>query len=137
MRRLESTDSWTYTTDTFRQANASSSNQLEMVRGLDEDATVVDVVAACNNTAPPANPAVTIGLDSTTAGPGTVLNGLKGLGVSGVYDQLFASWRGCPGLGYHYLAWLERSTASGTTTWAGDVGIPDKFQCGIHATVMA
>lgn len=137
MRRLEDTNTWTYTTDTFRQANANAANQLEVVRGLDEDAMVVDVVAACANSASGVNPAVTIGLNSTTVGTTGVLNGLKGLGVASVYDQVLASWRGLPGLGYHSLAWLERSTATGTTTWVGDIGMADKFQCGLHGTVMA
>jgi hypothetical protein len=32
---------------------------------------------------------------------------------------LTASWEGLPGLGRHYLSWLEQSEATGVTTWVG------------------
>jgi hypothetical protein len=33
--------------------------------------------------------------------------------------------------GYHFVAWLEWSTASGTTTWYGDNNSPTTQQSGL------
>ena len=137
MRRLETVDSWSYSTDTYQQANASSSNQLAIVRGLDEDTVAATILAACVNTVGAVNPAVGVGLDSTTATATGGINGLKALSVAAIADQVMGTWTGYPGLGYHFLAWLERVTATGTTTWYGDAGTPTKFQTGIFAVLNA
>lgn len=118
---LEATASWTYTTSTYRQANGSTSNQIAMVRGLDtEDAVMVSLKArAINSTASYRTFAVGIGLDSTTI-PAT-----DGRECYGAWDNaaggilLIADYAGYPGLGYHYLAWLESGGGSDTTTWYG------------------
>jgi hypothetical protein len=38
------------------------------------------------------------------------------------------------GLGYHYYAELEYSTASGTTTWYGDAASPTDLQTGMSGS---
>lgn len=116
MLRRETTASWNYSTNTVRQANASSSNQLDFVRGVDEDAVSVSLsVNAVNSGANPVS--VGLGLDTTSAynigqGGGFLPNNTYGGGS--------ASYNGLPGLGRHYIAWLECSLALGTTTWYGN-----------------
>lgn len=122
--RLESTASWAYTTATVRQANASPSNQVEVVVGFAEVPIDVSLnVRATNITgADFTTTAVCVGEDSTSAcsasnvggagyvQPATAVNG----GVS-----LVALFNKYPAVGYHVYSWNEWSTASGTTTWLG------------------
>jgi len=118
MKRYESTASWTYTTATFRQANGSASNQLNYVVGVAEDEISARVLATATGSTS-AYCSVGIGVDSTTVNSGTACwAGLNGQGANPVAD-----YSGVPGVGRHYLAWLEYSAAVGTTTWAS-VGPP-------------
>lgn len=136
MRVIEGTDSWAYTTATIRQANNSAANQLAFVRGLNEDAVRADVQAvAANSSAGPAFYA-SIGLDSTSASSASTKWPVVNAPASNANCTLAPSYDGLPGLGYHYLAWLEYSQASGTTTWLGDAG-GTLVQSGISGTVFA
>lgn len=132
MLRRESTASWTYTNATLRQANASTSNQLNFIVGVSEDAVtvVLSVMGASSGTN-----IITIGLglDSTTSnniGQGASLATNNGI--------LTDTYSGFPGTGRHYIAWLEASQAVNTTTWYGSytAGGPT-VSSGISGTVMA
>jgi len=114
MLALDSTDSWSYASSTIRQANASASNQIAFVRGLnvDEARAQVTVLAYASSDVSCAG----VGLDSTTV---FVTDGTRGLSVIG-YSNIIGTYRGLPGLGYHYLTWLEAGTATGTHTFFGD-----------------
>lgn len=70
-----------------------------------------------------------IGIDSTSVNSAQ----LSGVNVvTSLVNASGAEYVGTPGLGYHYAAWLEWSTASGTTTWYGDAGIAGNvFQAGM------
>lgn len=134
-RRLfvsDSTDSWTYTTATYRQARAQAANQVDLVVGLDEDEINVTVDALVANSASPLVSSG-VGINSTSANSADVR------GQSGAAPALkcLARYRGRPGIGYHYVAWLERSAASGTTTWYGDVGDATATQSGLMGVVRA
>lgn len=124
MRALDSTDSWTYSTAAWRQANNSSANQLDVVRGLNEDAMRAFVTAMWyGGVMNYPDCYVGVGLDSTTA----LASGcITGLGVSS-FDATqgqgsWAMWDGLPGLGRHYIAWIEYGDGTGTQTWYGDGG---------------
>lgn len=136
MVRKEVTASWTYTTATYRQANAATANQLNFVRGLDEDA----VQANSASTVRPStscNTQIAIGLDSTTVPTGLWTD----LTVGPSSGTLNASYSGLPGLGKHSLMWLEISEATGTTVWYGNgtpaSGGPSAIQSGIQGSVQA
>lgn len=133
MKAIDTTDSWTYTTNTIRQANANAANQLDYVCGVSED-TVEATVAGSFNNGNSVKAAVYIGVDSTTANSAQVYGGLRGDTGSTHYLQPHAHYRGYPGAGRHYLTWLESSTATGTTTWYGDNGAGDQ-QSGIVGSV--
>ena len=120
MRVIEATNTWTYTTATMRQANGAATNQLDFIIGLDEQPVSATVSACAANDNAGVALTVGIGLDSTTAATGlfpTVFTPVAAYKV-----QLTASYKAFPGIGRHYLAWLEYSVATGTTTWAGDNG---------------
>lgn len=137
MRVLEGTDTWNYTTATTRQANGSAGNQLDFVRGLDEDIAEAFVqVCASNGTVPCAVQAY-IGLDSTTAAAAGSTFAFTELQNANRLMSAFAKYSGLPGLGRHILTWLERSQATGTTTWYGDNGGTTSVQSGMSGQVYA
>lgn len=125
----DSTDSWTYSSLTWRQARASSANQVEYVCGLAGDAVAVALVTSVRvNSFVSAR--VGIGLDSTTAPTG--LSSWK-YSANETGGSPHARYGGIPGLGYHYLAWLEKSDG-GTTTFYGD-SAGDGIQSGLSGEV--
>jgi hypothetical protein len=134
MQRIESTANWTYSTATFRQANNNTANQLAMVRGLNEDCVYVEAVARVStSSAAVANAVTDLGLDVTNNKvSGTVRSQTT---PDNAFQQLGQSsrWTGYPGLGYHFIAWLEIGDPSlgATQTWyAGNAQ-------GIHGVVIA
>jgi len=127
----ETTDSWNYTLAAYRQANANAANQLMYVVGLAEDAVQARVAAIRNTLAAAINAVAGIGVDSTTT------NSAAYFGANSTTNaiQVTAEYVGVPGIGYHFLAWLEYSQATGTTTWYGDAGGPTIFQSGMAGVV--
>jgi hypothetical protein len=110
------TGTWTYTTNTMRQANGSTANQLDFVIGLSEVPVLADLQCAVRNIGGSANLAVAIGLDVTNDTKSNV-TGLVAYGTN--VRLLRAVYTGYPSAGRHFLAWLEVSEVTGTTTWYG------------------
>lgn len=117
MSVTEATGEWTYSTATYRQANASVANQLAFVRGLNEDAVTARVQgkswSGSNNYG-----AVGIGLDATTVNSGHTY----GAYTTGIPTHQFCQYNGYPGTGYHFLAWLEISGSGISTTFQSVTG---------------
>ena len=107
----ETTDNWTYDSATWRQANNSTANQVEIVVGLRENSIEVQVSMPLIGNAG----LVGIGVNSVTAGSAAAYYS----GGAGNYGEGNAIHTEIPRLGYSYYAWLERS-ASGTVTFIGD-----------------
>jgi len=137
MRAIDATNSWTYTTASYRQANASTANQLDYLAGLSEDCVSarVDAYAANTGVINSAAMGVGVGVDSTTVNSAQITITPNVVVANGVTTPS-AIYRGYPGIGRHFLAWLEYSTASGTTTWSGDANITT-LQTGITGEVFA
>ena len=137
MRVLESTDSWPYSTFAWQQMNAAAANQLDMVRGLDEDAGDATVQGyVTSSTATMRSVRLAIGLDSTTAFAAGCFPGqvpASSANVQGIQSRFI----GLPGLGRHYLAALEIGAGTDTQTWYGDAGVPTVLQAGITGEVFA
>ena len=129
LKRFESTDTWTYDTDTMRQAGGSASNQVEMVIGVNEVPARATLTAGARHSSS-GSVSVGIGLDSTTASSGTTPRLL----LSTAAGYLTAQYAGFPGIGYHYLAWLERGGGA-TTTFIGDESGADYNQSGLLGTI--
>ena len=135
MQVLPIVDSYAYTTATIRQMNADTANQLDFVRGLDEDAVAAFGVQLGTNSTAGVGFRGGIGLDATNAFNGTP--GLAVAPVSGYTCEIASRYNGMPGIGRHFLSLNEVSVASGTTTWYGDNGSPTIFQAGITGEVWA
>lgn len=134
----ETADSWSNNSTTTRQANANTANQLDMVRGLDEDAVGASVSVKWANSTVGETGIAQIGLDSTTVmAPGCVATNPQ-CQVANLVMVSQAEWRGHPGIGRRFLAWLEKGTGGGgTQTWSGDGANPSSFQSGIVGWGMA
>lgn len=131
MQRFETTVTWTYTTATFRQANANSANQLNFVVGVSEDMVSAELMVRVSNSNANVQFVGGIGLDSTSAEASTgYLRGEQYTQVSSINMSQRASFNAQVAAGRHYLAWLEYSLASGTSTWVGN------SQFGIMGRVM-
>ena len=129
----DSTDSWTYTTSTWRQANGSANNQFEFVCGSPTPWGGGYGVLGTNSVSAALYNA--IGFDSTsgiTGSPGRIAS------VSGRVSVtlLHAEACGVAAAGYHYIAALERSDATGTSTWYGDGADATLVKMGLMATVL-
>ena len=120
MRVIEATNSWAYTTATIRQANGAAGNLLDFIVGLDEDPVSARVIHHFSNDNVGVVVSAGIGLDSTTAF--TAASGyVSGASpVAAHINALHAHYQAYPGIGRHYLSWLERSVATGTSTHYGD-----------------
>lgn len=128
MQTLETTAFWDYSTSTWRQARAQTTNQLNYLCGMAED-RVEAYVAGLAYSAVVSTAQVGVGVDVTNA-------------PSGLYGRhqftdnispVTAHYTGVPGLGRHYLAWLEWAGTGGTVTWYGT----SNGQTGIIGSVMA
>ncbi len=130
---IETTNTWNYTTDTIRQANGATGNKVEYVTG---DATLAVEVVVCATAYVASNSAraakVGVGVDSTTTFSGMVQGGYV-QAAAGSYVGLTGTYKGYPGLGYHYLSWNEKGP-DGTAVWVGDNG-GDSQQSGIYAMI--
>lgn len=130
---VDTTNSWTYNLTAWRQANASTSNQVGIVIGLSEDQVEATALEACYNAAGLVIGVATgIGIDSTTTNSAQLLYGFS----STVPMPLQAIYRGYPGVGYHSIKWLERSYDAYTVTYYGDNGTTGT-QSGMVATLFA
>lgn len=132
---IDTTNSWSYTTDTWRVADGATApaNCVEILQGLAEDSVTAQThctVGLSNNSARAAKSGVGISASTPTGlvAGGYCFTGVLNCYVSGLY-------RGIPGVGYYYLAWLEKG-ADGNSTFDGDDG-GDGRQGGLQAEVMA
>lgn len=129
----DSTDSWTYTTGTWRQANGSANNEFQFVCGLPTPWVGRYGVLGTNSVSAALYNA--IGFDSTsglTGSPGRIASVSGRVSVT----MMHAEASGVATTGYHYVAALERSDATGTSTWYGDGGDATLVKMGLMATVL-
>jgi hypothetical protein len=125
MKVIETTNTWTWATASWHQANAAAGNQLDFVVGVNEAPVTAQAVGlATQNAVGAANMAVAIGLDSTTVPSGiwTVVCTWDNGGQPGaaVAIGMFCEY---PGVGRHVLVWLEFGNTN-TLTYYGDASPP-------------
>lgn len=131
---VDTTNSWTYATATWRQSNNATTNQVAIVTG---DAwSVMDIRANGVHSSSTGNAvgATGIGYDVTNAYSGTTGYAYKSTGATSTAITQVAAFSNTPVAGYHYYAWLEYCvTGGGTDTWYGDNG-QTYFQTGMSGT---
>jgi hypothetical protein len=125
----DSTDTWTYATASWRNANNSATMRCQLIAGLNEEmAEGVYVAIAAATATTPCWGASIDGAAPTTNG-GTV--GYNGNAQSAAGPGRTVAF---PGLGFHYMGAMECPTTSATVTYAGDGGAPTIVQSGLHVT---
>lgn len=138
---IDTTDSWSYTTNTVRQTNAATGNKVEFVLCradiIVNGRAVISPYLFNNASGSAAAYKSGIGVNSTTAFSGLVGAGFNANSAStgAVYSCINSSYVGYVGAGYGYLAWLEKG-APGTSSGQGDNG-GDGQQAGLSAVIEA
>lgn len=133
----EATNSWAYSTDSWRAANNTANNKVEFIIGLNEVMLTAKAMAlGQSNTSGTLDYfASGIGIDSTTVNSSQLLGGGSYSGSNtGVISQAWSHYHGYPSIGYHAVQWLERSNTTGTTFY-GDNNIPANYQAGMYAEI--
>ena len=135
MRVLEATNSWTYNSATYQQANATSTNQLDLMVGVADvlvNARTITMVTLTNNTGYQSG----IGYDSATTPTSTGLRAQQYITVVGVSQNTltYSELVHYPAVGRHFYTWLEATFNS--VTIYGDNGGTD-FQSGIQGITQA
>lgn len=116
MRVVETTTSWTYNGTSWHQVNASATNQLDFVIGL-VDVSVTAHAISISYSNGSNGQAVGIGLDSTTAFATGASVGVMPPNIS-PYMCASSALVTYPGIGRHYLAWIESGDGAGTTWYS-------------------
>lgn len=125
----DNTDSWVYSTATWRAADAGATgsglnNRISIVRGLNIQATQAAYNVGVGTNAN-VTPQVSVALDSITVpGPAASLNAPAGfVALTTLLAQNSVTY---PGLGFHFFQALEISSGA-TTTWDGDNGTTTQY----------
>lgn len=116
----DSVTTYTYTTASYRQANASTGNQVNFLVGLAGNAVTIVNSAQTFNSSGGVVASVGIGIDSTTANSAQIQMAAQAPASTSAVTT--ATYAGNPAIGFHYAARLEYSQAAGTTTWDGTGG---------------
>jgi hypothetical protein len=133
----EATNSWTYTTATYRQANNSAANQADVVVGWAEVLLSLELKAHWAATGAIEYPSVTFGEDAITASSDAFASTAGLTGSSASISFVGATLEKYPAVGRHYYPWLEYSTnnagggGAGTMNWYGDNNTATTLQSGI------
>lgn len=117
--RVETTANWTYSTATWRQANNSTSNQVDVVVGVLEDRLYICLISEVGNNTATSRPASNgIGIDSTTVVSATQWSSIPPTSVC--FPTGVATYNDFPTtVGRHYYTWMEVGAGTDTQTWSG------------------
>ena len=113
----ETAQLWSYGAATWRPANGNSANRVEVLLGL--AGGVVDLsINACakGQSSSVRNVRIGIGLNGNSPSAGTTsINGVS----NATTLMMHSSYRGSPGLGFHYFTWLELASGVENSTFFG------------------
>jgi hypothetical protein len=115
MQAIEGTASWAYSTATFRQANASTNNQLNFFVGLSEQAINASVQTFNTDAAAGNALAVGVGVNSTTVNSAQLFGGYTN-NIS--LELTVCSINSIPPVGYNFYAWLEKGSGVSSTFYS-------------------
>ncbi len=129
---IDTTDSWTYATATWRQMNGAAANKFEYVVGLIEEPVFLEYMMYGTNPAATLAFQIGVGLDVTNVTTPTLNNSVYCPTVS-ISQMALCILNAFPLLGYHYIALLEYVTTP-TVTFLGDNG-GTTAQTGAHGWI--
>jgi len=121
MSRVDTTNTWNYSSTTFQQANANAANQLDMVIGVAEDEVHAQALGDYGSSGATFRlGAIGIGVDSTTVNSGQIY--ISSPANSGTAGLCHVMYEGIVAAGRHTLVWLEKGAGADTQIWQGDSG---------------
>ena len=121
MSTQELTNSWTYSSSTFRIANGSTANQLQFVIGVTEDMISASVIAMCQGNSTGTGGLVGVGYNSTTVNSAQSIIAYPQVAGTGTSTAVSQYNNNSPSVGYSYMAWIESNVSNANTlTWYGD-----------------
>ena len=134
LRLGEATGNWSYTTATWRSANNSTANRLQVICG---QPTLVDILLSVL-ISPSTGGAgeVSIAEDSTSTPSSEIISSSFGSAVATIYFSTNARLVKTAAVGFHYYQWLER-TDSGTTTVYGDDATNATYRGGMAGAIQS
>jgi hypothetical protein len=118
----DTNNTWEYTTATWRQANAATTNKIELVQGVVEDVISVWALGHSSNSSASVLRGIAIGLDTTSGASSAGHFSVIGAAADHIIPHHAEYTYPITNPGYHYFSWNEWSAATGTTTWYGDNG---------------
>ena len=118
----DTTDSWTYSTAAWRQANGNAANQLDFIIGVLEDPVTATLTVEATTSATARNVSAGLKLDATNGEDFTSGNGAfhQSTARSDGFATIVALYSSYVAVGRHYLAWTEYGFGVDTQTWYGD-----------------
>lgn len=119
--QIDTTNSWTYNTATYRPANNNIDNRVQVVVGVDGSMVQLTVWHMGKNTLGGQLNA-SFSQDSITTAD-DIIGQMLPPGVANMIRTVTAHGSRYPGAGYHFFCWLESGNASGTSTFYGDGGV--------------
>jgi hypothetical protein len=132
LQLLEATNSWTYTSPTYRQVNSAIDNQVDVVVGMPEVPLSLTAVGQSYNRSVDVDRFTAVGEDSTsTPVPGQLFVPAQGTMAPKAYVSTISILHKYPAAGRHYYASLEYSAQVGTTTGLGNGNSPIRQQTGL------
>lgn len=140
LKRTDTTDSWTYSTNAFHQANASAANQVEITQGTNVG-TGSDPVwlrasgLVTNSTATARSFSTGIGVDRTTTNDADMVQRGYTPASNAIGASSWAELVHQPSPGFHFFAWEECGNGTDTQTWYGDAGVAgNQYATGLIGT---
>lgn len=124
----DSTDTWTYATTTWRASNGNNNNRVSFVVGLAEESVSARAMLMGTTGSSGSKIHAGIGYDSTSVD--SSLSGPQTFASSSGNAHSNAIYSGLPGIGSHYLQWLEIGNGT-TSTLYGDNGDPSTTKSGM------
>lgn len=131
LRVVDTTDSWAYSTATWRKANNSAANQVALLIGSAETPLMLTVAAFMSQTSTGGQQAVAIGEDSLTTPMTTSINITGSVAGANIYVTSSSTVNSYPTVGFHFYQWLEFASIGGTGTFFGDNGGVAAAQSGL------
>jgi hypothetical protein len=134
----DASNTWAYSTATWRQARATTANRVEVLLGLAGVAVDAAVSVMVGSTGA-ASAGAAIGLDSTTTISADCRTWFGFFGASPTGNQTvsgLAIYHGFPGLGWHTLVWLEQGGGTETQTFYGTNADASSWRTGMSGQLL-
>ncbi len=125
--------SWTYNSLTYRAANASNSNRVSFVDGL-QQSSITSVYEVMLTTGSGVAGIIGMDLDSTSAAPTRVaqINAVTG---SNVNTHILVNDAFTPQLGFHFIQAVEACAVANTNTFIGSETTPTRQHQGLQVSL--